>query len=96
MKEDKQEHCDEVVDDYQAPDALRWFIFINRLPAVLKVLAKNMGTEPVLFAKYKGKLVRVVMASRFGDVGITSDLSAERGYEERVMLSQLTDFTDKL
>jgi hypothetical protein len=30
-----------------------------------------------------GKRVKVVMASRFGDVGITDDLSAEHGYHYR-------------
>src|SRR4051812_37168314 len=30
-----------------------------------------------------GKKVKVVMASRFGDVGITDDLSAENGYHYR-------------
>lgn len=31
----------------------------------------------------KGDKVKVVMASRFGDVGITDDLSAENGYHYR-------------
>lgn len=32
----------------------------------------------------KGDLVRVVMVSRFGDVGLTKNLEAERGYDLRV------------
>ena len=31
-----------------------------------------------------GTTVRIVMASRFGDVGITDDLSAETGYHLRI------------
>lgn len=36
-----------------------------------------------------GTLVKIVMVSRFGDVGITTDLSAENGYGARVELSGL-------
>ena len=39
--------------------------------------------------------VRVVMASRFGDVGITNNLKAEHGYEVRVYVPWLVDFSDK-
>ena len=31
-----------------------------------------------------GTRVKVVMASRFGDVGITTDLTRDRGYDTRV------------
>jgi len=39
-----------------------------------------------------GSRVRVVMASRFGDVGITHNLKARNGYCARVPVSALTDF----
>lgn len=60
--------------------------------------------EPVLFATVKidrarasktipsGTRVRVVMASRFGDVGITSNLKAKHGYDMRVLVTDLADF----
>ena len=32
----------------------------------------------------KGQRVKIVMASRFGDVGITDDLTAENGYIHRI------------
>jgi len=41
-----------------------------------------------------GQHVRVVMASRFGDVGVTPDLVAEHGYVLRVPCSDLENFTD--
>lgn len=37
-----------------------------------------------------GTTVKVVMVSRFGDVGITDNLSAEHGYGARVWLDDLT------
>lgn len=42
-----------------------------------------------------GTRIRVVMASRFGDVGITSDLTAEHGYMARVDVDMLTDFSEE-
>lgn len=36
-----------------------------------------------------GTRVKIVMASRFGDVGITDDLSAEYGYHNRIPIEDL-------
>ena len=36
-----------------------------------------------------GTTVKIVMASRFGDLGITRDLDADYGYEARVMPDDL-------
>lgn len=49
--------------------------------------------EPTLFATFEGKPVRCLMASRFGDIGITSNLDSVRGYENRVAVSQLSNFS---
>jgi hypothetical protein len=43
----------------------------------------------------KGDLVKVVMVSRFGDVGLTKDLAAEFGYDLRVEPWEL-DLVDPL
>lgn len=92
---DKKEpkHCDEYINSFKAPDCLRWFLFINRMPATEKNLCNRNGVNPKLFAKYKGEWVRVVMASRFGDVGITTHLDADFGYLNRVSVEDLTDFS---
>jgi hypothetical protein len=37
----------------------------------------------------KGTPVKIVMVSRFGDVGITDNLKAEHGYHARVTFDQL-------
>lgn len=88
-------HCDEYVDSPSANPSLRWFLFIERLPAVLKCLVRERGIpEPRLFADYRGARVRVVMASRFGDVGITYDLAADRGYSARVAVQDLSNFAE--
>ena len=54
-----------------------------------------MKADPKLYADYGDKRVRVVMASRLGDVGITYDLSKDVGYDERVYVEKLTNFSDK-
>jgi CO dehydrogenase/acetyl-CoA synthase beta subunit len=41
-----------------------------------------------------GQVVRVVMASRFGDVGITPVLKNAKGYVARVLVSDLDNFSD--
>jgi hypothetical protein len=66
-----------------------------RLPAVDGCLITAVNGMPKCYATHQGKRVRLVMASRFGDVGITTNLKAERGYEARVGLHDLSDFSDK-
>lgn len=88
-------HCDEYIQDFDAPMALRWFLFVNRLPAIDKGLCQANGVRPKLFADHKGKRVRVVMASRMGDLGITERLDADAGYRERVYVDDLTNFGDR-
>jgi uncharacterized protein YtpQ (UPF0354 family) len=63
--------------------------------------------EPILFANTTVDMqnsnckiiaetrVRVVMASSHGDVGITKNLKAERGYDIRVPVMYLDNFSDK-
>lgn len=85
-------HCDDYILDFSAPMPLRWFLFVNRLPASEQILCRQNGVNPALFADYQGKRVRVVMASLYGDVGITKHLEAENGYQERVVVADLTNF----
>jgi len=82
-------HCDDYIDDETQPECLRAFLDYARSPAHG---AGRDGQRPALFADYQGNRVRVVMASRFGDVGITSNLRAEYGYEKRVAVSELSNF----
>lgn len=87
-------HCDEYIDDISAPDCLRKFLDHARSPAHGAML----GTpRPKLFATWQGKRVQAVMASRFGDIGITSNLSAslsdENGYSHRVHVEELSELS---
>jgi len=84
-------HCDDYIDDEGAPLALRSFLRRARSPAHGML---DPSPYPRLFADYDGQRVRVVMASRMGDVGITADLNADHGYQKRVAVADLTNFGD--
>lgn len=87
-------HCDDYIHDFTAPHCLRFFLLIKRLPAMDMMVCREFGVKPKLFATYKDARVRVVMASRMGDVGITHHLDAEDGYQARVMIAALSNFGD--
>lgn len=82
-------HCDDYIDDETQPKCLRAFLDHARAPAH----GSGRGSRPPLFADHNGERVRVVMASRFGDVGITPNLRAEHGYQERVAVADLSGFS---
>jgi hypothetical protein len=82
-------HCDEYIDDLTQPECLRQFLDYARSPAHGSL---RKGPRPKLFARLNGRLVRVTMASRFGDVGVTTRMHQEHGYEKRVAVGDLTSF----
>lgn len=84
-------HCDDYIDDPAAPEPLRKFLAFARSPAHGLLLPRP---HPTLFAEHEGVRVRVTMASRMGDVGITTNLRAEFGYEGRVPVGALVNFTE--
>lgn len=84
-------HCDDYIDDPTAPEVLRTYLGWARAPAYVRI---QSSLNPRLFATFRGKRVRIVMASRLGDVGITENLQAEHGYSTRVAVEDLTDFAD--
>lgn len=67
-----------------------------RVPVTLRIWngyehsVKNLPefTEKVIPV---GGTLKIVMASRFGDVGLTDDLQAEHGYHARVDLDKLAE-----
>lgn len=83
-----QWHCDDLWEAKTLPACVQAYLDVARAPA------HGAGRPPPLFATHAGQRVRVVMASRFGDVGITPQLTATTGYSKRVLLPELTDFSD--
>jgi len=90
------DHCDNYIHEYKQPICLRYWLLFNLLPAVDMCVIREVHGDPKCFAIWKGKRVRLVIASRFGDVGITRHLDADHGYQTRVSIKELSDFTAKL
>ncbi|MDD2819144.1 MAG: hypothetical protein PHN51_10195 [Candidatus Nanopelagicales bacterium] len=65
-----------------------------RMPAVLQTAFREFTKLYILYGKYSGKPVRVNVASRLGDIGVTFDLKRETGYDVRVMVSDITDWSN--
>ncbi len=86
-------HCDDYIHDFNAPIALRVWLLVHRLPAIDKLVFDAAGYEPTLYADLDGRRVRCVMASRLGDVGITHHLHMTHGYQRRVSVEALTNFS---
>jgi hypothetical protein len=91
LNDHQDDDCDAYIDDPTAPAALRIFLAFARAPAHGAFLPKP---HPTLYADYEGKRVRVTMASRLGDVGIAMDLGRTSGYDTRVAVNQLSNFSD--
>jgi hypothetical protein len=90
---DKFYHCDDLSDSGCLPECVKNWVDHERMPAMEKFKATE---EPKLFAtNADGFRVRCVMASRFGDVGITNNLNASCGYTYRLGLTDLKDFSEK-
>lgn len=93
-------HCDDYIDDEAAPAPLRAYLARARSSGH-GLFPSPAGSDPAepfprLFADWRGERVRVVMASRFGDVGVTRDLRPDGGlaYQARVAVEDLTNFWD--
>lgn len=82
-------HCDDIWRLKTAPDCVLAFLDVARAPA------HGAGKPtPSLYATTKdGVRVRVTMASRFGDVGVRIDLAETHGYDLRLFLCELSDFS---
>lgn len=90
---------------YKRAPAIEQTLSDAELPKLFATLKKDVkgqsylgfwrGTEPAMVdvPMTSGQRVRVVMASRFGDVGITPKLEDVRGYAARLFLDDLTDFS---
>lgn len=90
-----EDHVDSVIYRHDVHNIVKWWVIVNRMSALAKTVAYEAGVNPQLFADFEGRRVKVVMASRLGDVGITHDLKADHGYSVRVLLKQLSNFSDK-
>lgn len=93
-KEKTDTHVDEFVADYEKDKYARWFLFLKRLNASLQLDFGEWIGEYKLFATWKGERYRVTGASRLGDVWLAKNFEQENGYDHRVSVDELTEFSD--
>jgi hypothetical protein len=94
MSDGEDIHCDEVINNVDYPECLRNWLKVHRSPAIKKSEVNSELGNPQCFATFNGNRFKLVMASRFGDVGITKNLAADNGYEYRVSINRLSDFSE--
>lgn len=75
----------EKLEDRSDPDFNELVLF-----ATTQTTINPLFGDPVI---EKGTRVRVTMASRLGDLGITTRLHIKQGYAARCRIEDLTDFT---
>ncbi len=83
-------HCDDYITDPKTPECLRLFLDYARAPASSPVRKEK---QPLCYADYQGRRYKLTMASRFGDVGISTVMHAEHGYDLRVPVCELSNFS---
>lgn len=71
----------------------RWMLDHFRRPATTKMAFDRFYNDKKLFATYSGERYRVTGASRMGDVWITKDFDQKDGYQNRVMVDELSEWS---
>lgn len=90
----KYKHVDEFIDDCFSEDKYARFVLnYFRLPAVLKLDFAEFMEQFVLFCTYKGERFRCTGASRLGGIWLHSDFDVNIGYEKRVNIDDVTDWS---
>jgi hypothetical protein len=89
-------HIDDVIDfGFEYPYCLRYYLLFKRLSASDQNVVKKSVGEPTCFANHNGKRVKLVMANKMGDIGITENLLSNKEYQKRVNVLELSDFHEK-
>jgi len=74
-------------------DYASWVLNMLRFPARLQNRFSVFMEQCPLYCNYGSKRYRITMASRFGDVGLNSDLDIDFGYDKRVKISDCRDLS---
>jgi len=72
----------------------RWILAHARMPAGLQMAVHKFIKDRKLFCTWNGKRYRCTGASRMGDVWLTSNMEKDHGYDERVSVDEVTEWSD--
>lgn len=101
----KDGHVDEFIETPVFPSIenmnLRlamWFLNYKRMPAHMQTSFADFmeGGKMVILCDYEGNTYRCTGASRLGDVWLTSDFSQAYGYEKRVNINSLSNWSKRI
>lgn len=67
----------------------RYVLMHLNLPATMKYCFTEFTKELKLFAKYKGQMYRVTLASSMGDIGLSLNFDSSTGYTVRVLVEDI-------
>lgn len=70
----------------------QFFFMLKRMPAIMQMSMSEQIKPYELYCDWKGTRYRVTGASRFGDVWLQPDFTRAHGYEERVMMSECSNW----
>jgi hypothetical protein len=92
-------HVDDFIDSFEfnEPESVvyaKWLFNQFRLPATLKMKFDIILDHFPLFAVYEDEIYRVTGASRMGDVWLAIDFNRTTGYDKRVLVSQITEWSN--
>lgn len=93
-------HVDNFIDKmcFKSTEAevyAQWVLNHARLPASLKIKFDRFMNSFHLFATYEGKVYKVTGASRMGDIWLAEDFNRKNGYDLRVDLDKLTNWSNR-
>ena len=80
--------------DPEAVKYAKWYINNMLVPAVFQRPFKQVMKDIKLFCTYKGTRWRVTGASRLGDVWLIKNPDRDTGYDERVNVSDITEWSN--
>lgn len=87
-------HVDDFVYyQYCSNEYARFFFLLNRLPAALKMDFQPFIAQYKLFARCGDVWYRVTGASRMGDVWLSLDFDRTHGYDKRVLLEYIQEWS---
>ena len=99
MENGREVHCGPLLHEWVPHERATWpwWYMTCRVPVTLSIWNQRHPVEKNTTEKILpvGTRVKIVMVSRFEDVGITDDLSVETGYSTRILIDDLGDMFDQ-
>lgn len=92
MADAEPRHVDDFIDDPSSHSYASFVLNWLRAPADHQARFAPFMSRFRLYCTHGGKRYRVTMASRLGDIGLSSDPNRNAGYELRVMPDECSNW----